>query len=100
MPESEQNDRRLPQLVGSGNPPKPPKRTTPGAGEPSPEWPSLFLPDPVPLLDLASALRQQPIKIMIDLYDMGLLIRLENIVQFSDAAEIARKYRYKAERRE
>ena len=99
MPEPKDNRSLIPKPAGPGIPPKPPKRTPGGVGEPSPEWPLLPLPDPVSLPDLATALSRKPVQIMIDLVDLGLLITLKDYVQFRDAAEIAQKYGYKAERR-
>jgi translation initiation factor IF-2 len=87
------------QPAFSGRPPRPPKITARDL-EDQPDDPgkTVYLPDPVVVKDLASALVMKPFKIVADLIAMGQFRHADETVAFETAWIIARKHGYWAER--
>jgi hypothetical protein len=99
---SDPHEERVPktQPVFSGLPPRPPKVTARGLQGESPDdsRKTVFLPDPVSVRDLASALQLKVFKIVADLMELKLFKRPDDDVDFETATLIARKHGYRAER--
>lgn len=98
---SEPVEERTPetQPAFSGGPPKPPKITARDL-EDQPDDPgkTIYLPDPVVVKDLASALAVKPFKVVAELIAVGQFRHADEAIDFETAWIIARKHGYCAER--
>ena len=68
--------------------------STPGSGN----NPTIRIPDPVGVNDLAAALGEKGFKIMADILELGQFQNIHGTVDFETASKIARKHGYSAEK--
>jgi translation initiation factor IF-2 len=93
---------RIPQTqpAFSGGPPGPPKITARGLADRPADEPAktVYLPDPVVVRDLASALGVKPFKIVADLLGLQQFKNADDDIDFETASTIARIHGYRAQR--
>src|SRR5579884_948131 len=82
----------------SGGPPIPPNKTAHGLNDEPPEGAPLFISDPVILKELSTKLHKRPFQIVADALELGQLIFARDPIDFETAAEIAKKYGFRAQR--
>jgi translation initiation factor IF-2 len=78
-------------------PPEPPRSDLNGQAAKTPNK-SVYLPDPIAVRDLASALGLKPFKVVADLMKMHLLKSPDDLVDFQTASFVARQNGYQAEK--
>ena len=86
------------KAAASGGPPCPPRKTARGLQDDSQPEPHVDIPDPVKVIDLASALRQKPFVVIADLMGQGVFANVHQLVDFSAASKVALKHGFYARR--
>jgi hypothetical protein len=92
---------RIPQTQPSFSvrTPGPPKITGPDLqDQPNNPDRTVYLLDPMPVRDLASALHLKPFKILADLMELKLFKSPDDLIDFETASLIVRKHAFKPER--
>ena len=78
--------------AAAGGPPKPPKKTTKGVGDDSPDHRELEIPDPITVKELAIRLAQRPFIIVADLMMAGHWCFLNDPLDFELASKVIKKH--------
>jgi len=65
--------------------------------QPNKMIPTIRIPDPVIVGDLASALSEKSFKIMVDIMELGQFQNVRGKIDFETASKIASKHGYRAE---
>ncbi len=79
-------------------PPRPPKLTTRDLLEPGDPGKRIFLPDYIPVKELAQLLGLKPFKVVADALELRIFKHADDVIDFSTAAKIGNKHGYIVER--